>query len=96
MVDQTASRLVTARLERRQLLTAVNILAGMSIFFFGYDQDVLKRLRGTENGVAEAEYDDIRRVVELEKSFEGTSYIQMFFGIKSGRLHTGRRVQLVI
>lgn len=57
---------------------------------------VLERLRGTNDGVAEAEHNDIRRVVELEKSSEGTNYIQMLFGLKSGSLHTGRRVQLVI
>lgn len=60
---------------------------------------ILKRLRGTEGdraGVAEEEYEGIRSVIELEKSSEGTSYIHMLFGWKSGRLHTGRRVQLVI
>jgi hypothetical protein len=60
---------------------------------------ILERLRGTEAedaGVAEAEYNDIRNVIELEKSSEGTSYIHMLFGLKSGKLHTGRRVQLVI
>ncbi|KAH7140958.1 general substrate transporter [Dactylonectria macrodidyma] len=68
----------------------------------GRDQEalyVLQRLRGTDSdrpGVAEAEYNDIRNVIEFEKSSEGTSYIHMLLGIKSGRLHTGRRVQLVI
>lgn len=57
---------------------------------------VLRRLRGVEDGRAEAEYNDIRSVLELEKSAEGTSYLHMLFGRKSGRLHTGRRVQLVI
>ncbi|KAK2612018.1 hypothetical protein QQS21_001983 [Conoideocrella luteorostrata] len=60
---------------------------------------VLKRLRGTEGNqvsIAEAEYEDIRGVIELERSSEGTSYIHMLLGWKSGKLHTGRRVQLVI
>lgn len=60
---------------------------------------VLERLRGVDGeqaGLAQAEHNDIRRVIELEKSSEGTSYIDMLFGIRSGRLHTGRRVQLVI
>ncbi|KAJ3545317.1 hypothetical protein NM208_g2567 [Fusarium decemcellulare] len=60
---------------------------------------ILERLRGTEGeqaGIAEAEFNDIRRAIELERSSEGTSYIHMLFGIKSGKLHTGRRVQLVI
>lgn len=60
---------------------------------------ILERLRGTEgedSGIAEAEYNDIRRAIELENCSEGTSYIHMLFGLKSGNLHTGRRVQLVI
>ncbi|EEU37319.1 uncharacterized protein NECHADRAFT_37236 [Fusarium vanettenii 77-13-4] len=60
---------------------------------------ILGRLRGTEGedaGVAETECNDIRRAIELERSSESTSYIHMLFGWKSGRLHTGRRVQLVI
>lgn len=60
---------------------------------------VLKRLRGStreEAGVAEREYNDICGMIELEKHSEGTSYISMLFGLKSGELHTGRRVQLVM
>lgn len=60
---------------------------------------ILGRLRGTEGedaGVAETECNDIRRAIELERSSESTSYLHMLFGWKSGRLHTGRRVQLVI
>lgn len=60
---------------------------------------ILERLRGTEGedaGAAEAELQDIRNVVELEKHSASTSYIQMLFGLKSDGLHTGRRVQLVI
>lgn len=60
---------------------------------------VLQRLRGVDGddaGVAEAEFNDIRSVIELEKSSEGTSYIHMLFDLRAGNLHTGRRVQLVI
>ncbi|KAJ4391007.1 hypothetical protein N0V93_004620 [Gnomoniopsis smithogilvyi] len=60
---------------------------------------ILQRLRGTsapDAGVAEAELHNIRQIVELEKSSEGASYFQMLFGLQSGHLHTGRRVQLVI
>lgn len=62
-------------------------------------QYVLERLRGitgADAGVAEAELQDIRNVVEMEKQSEGTSYIHMLFGLKKDGLHTGRRVQLVI
>lgn len=61
---------------------------------------ILQRLRGTDGadaGKAELELNDIRRVVELERQMShGTSYFHMLFGIGSGKLHTGRRVQLCI
>ncbi|KAK6206473.1 hypothetical protein LQW54_007766 [Pestalotiopsis sp. IQ-011] len=56
---------------------------------------ILQRLRG-DDSEAETELDQIRQAVELERSSKGTSYWEMFFGIKSGQLHTGRRLQLVI
>lgn len=61
---------------------------------------ILRRLRGTtgeDEGKAEAELADIRTVVELERvSSHSTSYFRMLFGIGSGKLHLGRRVQLVV
>ena len=48
-------------------------------------------------GKAEAEFQDIRNIAELErKTAKSQSYVSMLFGIGSGKLHTGRRVQLVI
>lgn len=58
---------------------------------------ILGRLRGEHEGLAEAEFQDIRNIVELErKTSKQSNYVSMFFGIGSGKLHTGRRVQLVI
>ena len=58
---------------------------------------ILGRLRGEDDGLAEAEFQDIKNIVELErKTSKQNSYFAMFFGINSGKLHTGRRVQLVI
>ncbi|TLD15255.1 hypothetical protein PspLS_10690 [Pyricularia sp. CBS 133598] len=58
---------------------------------------ILQRLRGTEGDRAEAEYNDIKNVVALEvRESTQNSYLHMLFGIGSGELHTGRRVQLVI
>lgn len=61
---------------------------------------ILGRLRGEEGedeGRAEAEYQDICNIVELERdSAKSQSYWKMLFGVDSGKLHTGRRVQLVI
>lgn len=61
---------------------------------------ILGRLRGEtgkDEGKAEAEFRDIVNVRELEKSTaKQQTYIAMFFGLGSGKLHTGRRVQLVV
>nr|POE61848.1 sugar transporter stl1 [Quercus suber] len=61
---------------------------------------VLQRLRGIEgedSGKADAELKDIRDVVVAERAAQrNNSYFHMFFGLGSGELHTGRRVQLCI
>ncbi|KAL1594877.1 hypothetical protein SLS59_008690 [Nothophoma quercina] len=61
---------------------------------------VLGRLRGdtgADKEKAEAEFQDIVASCELERSnFRKQSYFHMLFGIGSGKLHTGRRVQLVV
>lgn len=58
---------------------------------------ILQRLRGTEDDAAEAELQGIIHMRDLEVSTSNQqSYFAMFFGLNSGKLHTGRRVQLVI
>ncbi|SMR61403.1 unnamed protein product [Zymoseptoria tritici ST99CH_3D1] len=61
---------------------------------------VLGRLRGSDPvGVAkaDAEFADIKAIVARErKTSSQNTYYAMLFGIGSGKLHTGRRVQLVV
>lgn len=61
---------------------------------------ILGRLRGEEGDdseQAEAEFQDIVNICALEnETAKQQSYFRMFFGIGSGKLHTARRVQLVI
>ncbi|KAA8642741.1 hypothetical protein EYZ11_011232 [Aspergillus tanneri] len=61
---------------------------------------ILGRLRGTgpeDGNKAEAEFQDICNVADLEKSQAySTSYFSMITGRGSGDLHIGRRVQLVV
>lgn len=61
---------------------------------------ILGRLRGEEGedmGKAEAEFQDIRNVVRLErKTSHSQSYLHMLLGSGNDRLHISRRVQLVV
>jgi hypothetical protein len=61
---------------------------------------ILGRLRGEDGEdavIAAAEFQDIVSINDLEReTSHQQGYIQMLFGIGSGKLHTGRRVQLVI
>lgn len=66
---------------------------------------VLGRLRGEDDGMAEAEFQDIRNVAEMEKkSGKLQSYFHMFWDVmpkwmgggSTKHLHIGRRVQLAI
>ncbi|KAJ5864831.1 uncharacterized protein N7529_006747 [Penicillium soppii] len=61
---------------------------------------ILQRLRGSSGEDlirAEAEFQDILSIAELEKTVDhADSYWSMLIGYKSGDLHIGRRVQLVI
>jgi hypothetical protein len=62
---------------------------------------ILGRLRGDtdehDKRRADIEFQDIVASCELERAnFRKQSYLHMLFGAGSGKLHTGRRVQLVI
>ena len=43
---------------------------------------------------AKREYEEIVQIVEMEKEHGSTNYVKMFFGIGSGEVHLGRRIQL--
>ncbi|KAJ5215669.1 uncharacterized protein N7498_002076 [Penicillium cinerascens] len=61
---------------------------------------ILERLRGKDGDdgeLATFEFQDIVNINKLEtQESKQQSYFRMFFGIGSGKLHIGRRVQLVI
>jgi hypothetical protein len=61
---------------------------------------ILRRLRGSEGNDAvraEAEFQDIKNsVIHERQTARSNTYFSMLFGVGSGKLHTGRRVQLVI
>lgn len=59
--------------------------------------DIICKIRGNDDphhpGV-QREYDEIITVVDMEKEAPSTNYVKMFFGIGSGEVHIGRRIQL--
>ena len=48
-MEKLAKYKVANRLEKRSLLIAINLVAGLSIFFFGYDQGVMGGVNTTRN-----------------------------------------------
>lgn len=48
-MDRISKFNVARRLEKRSLLIAVNAVAGLSIFFFGYDQGVMGGVNTNRN-----------------------------------------------
>lgn len=59
--------------------------------------EIIAKLRGNDDPNhpdAQREYLEIITVVEEEKEHANTNYFKMFFGIGSGDLHLGRRIQL--
>ena len=59
--------------------------------------EIIAALRGNgdpEHPSAKREFQEIVDVVELERQNAKTNYIKMFFGIGSGDVHLGRRIQI--
>lgn len=59
--------------------------------------DIVAKLRGNDDAnhpEAQREYIEIVTVVQEEQGIADTNYFKMFFGIGSGDLHLGRRIQL--
>lgn len=48
-MDNIKSYNVARKYEKRSLLILVNLVAGLSIFFFGYDQGVMGGVNGNRN-----------------------------------------------
>ncbi|KAG9253154.1 general substrate transporter [Emericellopsis atlantica] len=59
--------------------------------------DIICKIRGNDdpnNPLVQREYNEIITVIEMEKETPSTNYLKMFFGIGSGEIHVGRRIQL--
>ena len=60
-----------------------------------YEIIALIRADGDKDHVdAKREYHEIVKVIELEAEHGRTNYLKMFFGVGSGEIHLGRRIQL--
>ncbi|TKX22683.1 sugar transporter-like protein 19 [Elsinoe australis] len=58
---------------------------------------ILGRLRGEDGNIAEKEFQEVRTLANVEtENAHQKSYWSMLTGIGTGKLHTARRVQLVI
>ena len=66
---------VAHRLQKRSLLIAVNLVAGLSIFFFGYDQGVMAGVNITRN------YVDIMKLGYWD---EGAGLVKITAPLKQG------------
>ena len=59
--------------------------------------EIIIKIRGNDDPDhpdVQREYREIVTVVGMEKEAESLNYVQMFFGIGSGDIHIGRRIQL--
>lgn len=64
---------------------------------FDEASEIIAQLRGDGNPDhpdAHREYQEIITVIKEEENYADTNYFKMFFGIGSGELHLGRRIQL--
>ncbi len=69
-MDNIASYNVARKYEKRALLILVNCVAGLSIFFFGYDQGVMGGVNGNRNyahTMGFGEYDSVSDLVTINK-----------------------------
>ena len=77
MLDAFEKRLwksnVAHKLEKKKLLIAVNLVAGLSIFFFGYDQGVMGGVNTTRDYVKIMKighYDSKQGIVVVDHSLQ--------------------------
>ena len=66
---------VAHRLQKRSLLIAVNLVAGLSIFFFGYDQGVMAGVNTTR---------DYAKVMGIGYWDENKGLVQITQALKQG------------
>lgn len=69
-MENIASYNVARKYEKRALLIAVNLVAGLSIFFFGYDQGVMGGVNGNRNyarTMGFGDYSSVSQIVEVKK-----------------------------
>lgn len=69
-MDRVASYNVARKYEKRSLLIAINAVAGLSIFFFGYDQGVMGGVNGNRNyarTMGFGDWDETKGLVNVAK-----------------------------
>ena len=69
-MENIASYNVARKFEKRALLIAINLVAGLSIFFFGYDQGVMGGVNGNRDYariMGFGDYSSVSGIVEVKK-----------------------------
>jgi len=102
-MDRVASYNVARKYEKRSLLIAINAVAGLSIFFFGYDQGVMGGVNGNRNyaqTMGFGDWDESKGLVNVAKPLlqggivgqsQGTlfgAFLGGWFGDRYGRIKT--------
>lgn len=82
-MDRIGAWNVARRFEKRSLLIAINAVAGLSIFFFGYDQGVMGGVNGTRDyaeTMGFGHWDEAAGLVHVDKTLlEGGIVSHGFF-----------------
>lgn len=70
-MDRVSRFNVAHRFEKRSLLIAINAVAGLSIFFFGYDQGVMGGVNDNRNyarTMGYGDFDPSKGLVHVDKT----------------------------
>ena len=81
------SRNVAHKYEKRNLLILVNLVAGLSIFFFGYDQGVMGGVNTTRDYVRVmniGHFSEEENIVIVDHSLQQGGIVSHFVNIRLG------------
>lgn len=87
-MDRISKWNVARKYEKRSLLILVNAVAGLSIFFFGYDQGVMGGVNGARDYakvMSWGHYDEVSRLVVADNALKQGGIVRHFIAWKHWR-----------